>query len=297
MRAFVTGACGFIASHLAEALIEAGHEVTALAEYDPRGGFGWLDECDGMAKVHGDIRDAEQIRHLIEGHDIVFHLAAQVEVPYSYVAPRTFVDTNIVGTFNVLEAVKATRAKIVHTSSSEVYGTALYTPQDEKHPLQAQSPYAASKIAADKLVESYHRSYDLEAVILRPFNTFGPRQSDRAVIARIIRQALDDECPMISLGTLDSKRDFTYVSDTVSRFIDMIGEPYGVHNAGSGQNVTIATLASQIRELIGTDKPIVSSCPPRPENSEVHELMAPDTKRNAVSLDEGLRKTIAWHRR
>lgn len=306
MKCFISGADGFIGSHLAEALVAQGHEVTAMAQYQSRDTFGWLDETKGMKKVRGDIRDAHQMANLIMGHEMVFHLAALISVPYSYLAVQSFIDTNVTGTINVLQAALHAGARFVHTSTSEVYGTARYTPQDEGHPLQAQSPYAASKIAADKLVEAYHLTYGLPALTLRPFNTFGPRQSERAVIPTIIRQAVDPKCEAIRLGELGPRRDFNYVDDTVDAFIAAMGlfgdddEVYASpYNVGSGFAVSVGEVAQ-----MATKKCILAEAKrERPEGSEVHLLRADSTRfRNAtgwvpkVSLTEGLRRTADWWR-
>lgn len=304
MKAFVTGACGFIGSHLTEALIKEGHDVTAMAIISARDTFGWLDEIE-VRKVRGDVRDAEQMRRLIAGHDIVFHLAALGSVPYSYEAPRSFIDTNITGTLNVLEACKETGAKLVHTSTSEVYGTALYTPQDEKHPLQAQSPYAASKIAADKLVEAYTCTYGMDTVTLRPFNTFGPRQSERAVIPSFIRQALDPDCEEIRLGDTTPKRDFLYVADTVQAFLEASKLDGGTWNVGAGTSYGICIVCSLINEIMAPKKLITSNDKERlrPDHSEVMELQADPLAfmdatiwQPGTSLEQGLKYTIDWWR-
>ena len=335
MKCFVTGADGFIGSHLAEALVAEGHEVTALAQYSSFDIYGWLDECSDctfvireaiksdiklfagginyvddypgvLRKVRGDIRDGPQMINLMQGHDIVFHLAALISVPYSYLAVQSFIDTNVTGTMNVLNAALNVGAKVVHTSTSEVYGTAVYTPQDEKHPLQAQSPYAASKIAADKLVESFHLTYGLPVITLRPFNTYGPRQSERAVIPTILRQAVDPKCEQIRLGDVTPRRDFNYVDDTVAAFIaamglfgdddDVFAEPY---NVGSGECYSIGEVAQ-----IATKKSIRGEAKRhRPEGSEVHVLRADASRFRAatswqpkVGLAEGLRRTADWWR-
>lgn len=300
MKAFVTGACGFIGSHLAETLVAAGHNVTAMAIINARDTFGWLDECEGMTKVRGDVRDAEQMRRLIKGHDIVFHLAALGSVPYSYEAPRSVFDTNAGGTLNVLEACREAGAKLVHTSTSEVYGTALYTPQDEKHPLQAQSPYAASKIAADKLVEAYTCTYGMDTVTLRPFNTYGPRQSERAVIPSIIRQALDPQCKLIRLGSISTKRDFLYVEDTARAFI-AVARMNGVWNAGSGITRTIEEVAYQIQCLTTLKNLKADESRKRPIQSEVYCLQANGDSLSPhwgarIILPQGLKHTIDWWR-
>src|SRR5512136_2535578 len=221
-RALVTGAGGFIGSHLVDALVERGAEVTALVRYNSRNDWGMLEEryrggAGGLRVIQGDVTDAGCVRKAVEGNEVVFHLAALIGIPYSYEAPESYVRTNLLGTLNVLQAsLAAGVGRVVHTSTSEVYGTALYTPIDEAHPLQGQSPYSATKIAADKLVESFHRSYQLPVVTVRPFNTYGPRQSARAVIPTIITQALTGD--VIRLGDLNTTRDFTFVADTVEGF-------------------------------------------------------------------------------
>lgn len=309
MKVFVTGACGFIGSHLAEALVREGHDVTAMAIISARDTFGWLDEIypiempptSFLRTVRGDVRDAEQMRALIKAHDIVFHLAALGSVPYSYEAPRSFIDTNVTGTLNVLEACKETGAKLVHTSTSEVYGTALYTPQDINHPLQAQSPYAASKIAADKLVEAYTRTYGMDTVTLRPFNSYGPRQSERAVIPHMIRQALDPTCRAIEIGDPDPCRDLTYVTDTVSAFLAVMGLN-GCWNAGAGASIRIGAVSEFVGQMTGGEKKIV--CRPdlsRPSKSEVYNLVADAEPllrywTPKVSLTQGIAETIDWWR-
>lgn len=327
MKTFVTGACGFIGSHLAEALVREGHDVTAMAIINARDTFGWLDDvatpeyCPPSAnvrpgeitwvhanlqKVRGDVRDAEQMRRLIKGHDIVFHLAALGSVPYSYEAPRSFIDTNVTGTLNVLEACKEAGAKLVHTSTSEVYGTALYTPQDEKHPLQAQSPYAASKIAADKLVEAYTCTYGMDTVTLRPFNTYGPRQSERAVIPTIIRQALDPQCKIIRLGNQATARDFVYVADTVDAFMACIGLS-GVFNCTGNLQFPISAVAEIIirNQLFGSPKEVVfgNEGLTRPAESEVERLQGDFSKleeatgwRPQTPFVQGISNTIDWWR-
>lgn len=298
MKAFVTGACGFIGSHLAEALVKKGHDVTAMAIYSARDTFGWLDECEGMRKVRGDVRDAEQMRRLIQGHEIVFHLAALGSVPYSYEAPYSVFETNVGGTRNVLEACREAGAKLIHTSTSEVYGTAVYTPQDEKHPIQAQSPYAASKYAADLFVNAYTLTYGMETVTLRPFNTYGPRQSERAVIPSIIRQYLTADS--VNLGNVWTRRDFTYVDDTVQAFL-FAAPLTGVWNAGFGESITIHDVA---RKVCGGTKLIeFSENRTRPEESEVGALVADASAftrktgwKPTISLDDGIQKTIDWWR-
>src|SRR5882757_4550927 len=220
----VTGAEGFIGSHLVEALVAAGHRVRAMALYNSMGSWGWLEDLDAdvldrVDVVLGDVRDAASVRELVDGAAAVYHLAALIAIPYSYRAPRSYVDTNVIGTLNVLDAVRACDTpRLVHTSTSETYGTARAVPISEHHPLQAQSPYAASKVAADKLVESYHLSFGVPAVTLRPFNTFGPRQSARAVIPTVISQ-IAAGARQLKLGALAPSRDFLYVADTAAAFV------------------------------------------------------------------------------
>jgi NAD dependent epimerase/dehydratase len=313
-RVLVTGAEGFIGSHLTEALVQAGASVTALSLYNSFGRHGWLDSLSddvrGAITIQaGDVRDPHFMRGLCEGQDIVFHLAALIAIPYSYVAPQSYVDTNVTGTVNVLEAVRAGGAgRLVHTSTSEVYGTALFTPITEEHPLQGQSPYSASKIAADHMVEAYHRSFDLPAVVLRPFNTFGPRQSERAVIPTVIRQVLDPACEEIQLGDLTAARDFNFVTDTAAAFL-AIGAADGVemgraYNAGTGQNVTIGEMVETVLDVTGTNKPVVQKQDRmRPKASEVFNLLA-DAQRltgatawkPAHTLQSGIAETIEWWR-
>lgn len=311
-KVVVTGADGFIGSHLVEALVNAGAEVTALALYNAFDSHGWLDDLaspvrDAIRLVRGDVRDANFIVRLFKAQEICFHLAALIAIPYSYDAPQSYVDVNVTGTLNVLEAARANGlARVVHTSTSETYGTALKTPMDEAHPLQAQSPYSASKIAGDMMAEAYARSFDLPVVILRPFNTFGPRQSERAVIASSIRQALDPECQAISVGDVSPLRDFTYVEDSASAFLaigDAKNIAYGdVYNGGTGIGISIREMLDEIRKAIGTNKPVVTDATRlRPEKSEVRALLADNRKlvastgwTPAVSFKDGLARTIEW---
>ena len=310
----VTGADGFIGSHLVDRLVRRGHRVRAMALYNSFGSWGWLDSLDPavLAEVEvqlGDVRDPASTSALVDGADAVYHLAALIAIPYSYQAPRSYVDTNVIGTLNVLESVRAAGvARMVHTSTSETYGTARSVPIDESHPLQAQSPYAASKLAADKLVESYHLSFDVPAVTLRPFNTFGPRQSARAVIPTIISQ-LAAGSGEIKLGALDPTRDFTYVGDTVDAFVAVgtapatavLGE---VFNAGTGVEVSIGQLATDIIRVMGADAEVVEDRDRlRPKDSEVMRLLCDSSKlvertgwRAASSRDEGLQRTVEWFR-
>jgi len=311
-KVLVTGADGFIGSHLVESAVNAGAQVTALAAYNSFGSAGWLDSLeedvrDGVQIVHGDIRDPHFVRPTAEGHDVVFHLAALIAIPYSYVAPQSYVDVNITGTLNVLEACRAGAAgRLVHTSTSEVYGTAQFTPITELHPLQGQSPYSASKIAADHMVEAYVRSFDTPAAILRPFNTFGPRQSERAVIPTVIRQVLDPACPEIRLGDLTPVRDFNYVTDIAAAFLSVGGHDaieYGrPYNAGTGHAITIGDTVQTILSVTGQKKPVVTEEQrKRPKNSEVFTLLAAADRltsttgwRPRETLESGLEKTVAW---
>ena len=308
----VTGADGFIGSHLTEALAKAGANVTALAQYNSFGEIGWLDDLptDLTAKINiqtGDIRDPYFIKNLVNGNEIIFHLAALIGIPYSYLSPQSYIETNVGGTMNILEACRNNRGvKLVHTSTSEVYGTAVFTPISETHPLQAQSPYSASKIAADHIVQSYQYSFDVDAVILRPFNTYGPRQSERAIIATIIRQLLDPKCETIKLGSIEPVRDFNYVDDTVDAFLAFstssnikVGD---VYNVGSGHGITVEKTIELLMDITGTTKPIESEKQRiRPVKSEVFELIADASKlkkssnwKSKTSLQDGLTKTVEW---
>lgn len=314
-QALVTGADGFIGSHLSEALVRKGVKVKALACYNSFGSFGWLDGLDpeilnGMQVTLGDIRDERCVRTAMEGCDTVFHLAALIAIPFSYQAPRLYVDTNVHGTLNVLEAARALGiSRMLHTSTSEVYGTAQRVPIDENHPLQAQSPYAASKVGADQLALSYWRSFGLPVTVIRPFNTYGPRQSNRAVIPAIIAQ-IAAGVSRLQLGQLDSTRDFNYVGDTVSGFLagalapkEVEGE---VFNLGTGFEISIGDLAREIAGLMGKPMEIeVQEERLRPEKSEVMRLLADASKARKQlhwhpalegrdGLRQGLRQTIQW---
>ena len=307
----VTGAGGFIASHLVEALVELGARVRAFVRYNSRNDPGLLAllSPETLAQVDliaGDLRDLPAVEQAMQGVAYVFHLGALIAIPYSYLHPVTVVETNVIGTLNVLLAARQTGVqRLVHTSTSEVYGSALRVPIDENHPLQGQSPYSASKIGADKLAESFYRSFDLPVVTLRPFNTYGPRQSARAVIPTIITQALTRAT--IYLGNLDVRRDLTYVSDTVAGFLRVAEAPSvegGVFNLGSGTDVQIGDLAQEIIQLIG--KPVEIVVDPlrlRPEKSEVQRLLADNHLAQVclgwqpeVTLRQGLELTIAWIR-
>jgi dTDP-glucose 4,6-dehydratase len=305
----VTGAGGFIASHLVETLVLCGARVRAFVRYNSRGDPGLLSLLPPAISaeveiVAGDLRDLPALEAAARGTTHLFHLGALIAIPYSYLHPAEVVETNVIGTLNVLLAARqAGVERIVHTSTSEVYGTALRVPIDEEHPLQGQSPYSASKIGADMLAESFYRSFDTPVVTLRPFNTYGPRQSARAVIPTIITQALTR--PSIRLGNLDARRDLTYVSDTVDGFLKVAGTP-GVEgqtfNLGSGAEIRIGDLAQEIFSLLG--KPVAIEVEPerlRPEKSEVQRLWSDNglARRRLgwaprVALREGLQRTIAW---
>lgn len=308
----VSGAEGFIGSHLVEALVRTGRRVRAMVLYNMWSSGGWLDTlpAEVRAQVHivfGDVRDPASVRELVDGAEVVYHLAALGSVPYSYSAPRSFVDTNAIGTLHMLEAVRDGRtARLVHTSTSEAYGTAQTVPISETHPLQAQSPYAASKVAADKLVESYYLSFGVPVVTLRPFNTFGPRQSTRAVIPQIITQLLAGTTEL-KLGALDPSRDFSYVTDTAAAFISVGTAPASavlgeLFNCGPGDEVSVGRLAGEIAGLMGVRADIVEDPQRlRPKDSEVMRLVCDAAKlrertgwRPAYSRAAGLRETISW---
>lgn len=303
----VTGAGGFIGSHLVERLAALGARTKALVRYNSSGSWGWLDESpvkNSIEVLLGDVQDRETIRRAVHGTDVVFHLAALISIPYSYEAPFSFVNTNVEGTLNVLqEALRAEVKVVVHTSTSEVYGTARYVPIDEEHALQGQSPYAASKIAADKMAEAFHLSYGLPVVTLRPFNTYGPRQSTRAIIPTIITQAITNGS--LHLGNLDPTRDLNYVADTVEGFLlaaDSEAAIGQVINIGSGKEVSIKDLAETICRLLGKSIRVESAtCRKRPEASEVYRLCADSSKARDLigwqpqhTLEQGLIKTIEW---
>lgn len=305
----VTGAGGFIASHLIEALVERGARVRAFVRYNSRGDPGLLrmlpqQAMDEVYVIAGDLRDAQAVRQAARGVSHIFHLGALIAIPYSYVHPAEVVETNVLGTLNVLLAAQEAEVeRLVHTSSSEVYGTAQYAPIDEDHPLQGQSPYSASKIGADKLAESFWRSFDLPVVTLRPFNTYGPRQSARAVVPTIIIQALSGD--IIHLGNLEARRDLTYISDTVEGFLK-VGRLHGVEgdtfNLGTGVEVRVEGLAHEVLSILGKSAEIqVQPERLRPEKSEVQRLLADNRRAQqqlgwspCVPLRQGLEKTIAW---
>lgn len=309
-RVTVTGADGFIGSHLVQALLAHGSTVRAFVYYNSFGSWGWLDTLpkESLAQIEvvmGDVRDSDFVRESLKQTDVALHLAALIGIPHSYHAPGSYVDTNVKGTLNVLQAARDLGLeRVAVTSTSEVYGTAQYAPIDEVHPVQGQSPYSASKIAADKLAESYFRSFDLPVVTVRPFNTYGPRQSARAVIPTIITQLLND-VEEIRLGSLHPTRDLNYVEDTCSGFIALTecDEAVGREvNIGSGREITVGDLASWLIDKIRPGTRIVSSDERlRPEKSEVERLLADTALINsltgwspAVTLEEGLERTVEW---
>ncbi|NIP26891.1 MAG: SDR family NAD(P)-dependent oxidoreductase [Phycisphaerae bacterium] len=309
-KVLVTGAGGFIGSHLVEALLEKGANVRAFVKYNSRSDWGMLSDLPEEAQksfevIAGDIRDPFFVRKAVQGCDYVFHLAALIGIPYSYVAPSDYVSVNVQGTVNLLQACLDERIpRFVHTSTSETYGTALYVPIDEKHPLQGQSPYSASKIGADKMVESYYKSFDLPAVTVRPFNTFGPRQSSRAFIPTVISQALTRK--KILLGSLEPVRDMTFVKDTVEGLITVglsdkvLGQAV---NLGMGDGQTVGSIAKTILHILDKQNmPIEEDLTRiRPEKSEVMRLISDNTKAREIcgwsptySLEQGLAETIEW---
>ncbi len=313
-KILVTGADGFIGSHLTEELMRQGLEVRAFVLYNSFNSWGWLDRSAQQIKRHlevfaGDIRDPNAVRTAMRGCDVVLHLAALIAIPYSYHSPDTYVDPNVKGTLNVVQAARDLEvSRVVHTSTSEVYGTARYVPIDEDHPLQGQSPYSASKIGADQIALSFHRSFDTPVTVLRPFNTYGPRQSARAVIPTVISQ-IASGARSIRLGALHPTRDFTFVADIVQAFVAVtrcdaaVGE---VLNAGSGFEISIGDTARLIAEVMGVDIEISADLLRlRPGNSEVERLFASNTKLRHLtcftaryaSLEgfrRGLAETAAW---
>jgi len=310
-KVLVTGAGGFIGSHLTEALARAGADVCALVHYNSSNSWGNLEELDkellrSIKVISGDVRDSHFMRSLVSGRTIIFHLAALIAIPYSYSAPAAYVSTNIDGTLNVLQASADFGVeRVVHTSTSEVYGTAEYVPIDENHPLKAQSPYAASKIAADKIAESFYASFHLPVITVRPFNTFGPRQSARAVIPTIATQALSGQ--KVRLGSLSPVRDLNFVANTVQGMMLAAKSEKGVGqvvNLGSGIGISIEQLANRIFDLLDTHSEIETDRERiRPEASEVMELVASSERAKelfgwepVVSLNDGLARTLDWLR-
>lgn len=306
-KVLVTGADGFIGSHLTEALLSAGYQVRALSYYNSFNDWGWLEGINNpdLEVVSGDVRDPDFCRHITRGCSLVFHLAALIAIPYSYVAPDSYVDTNIRGTLNMLQAARDCNVeRIVVTSTSEVYGTALYVPIDENHPRQPQSPYSATKIGADALAKSFYNAFELPVVIARPFNTYGPRQSARAIIPTIITQIAAGHRE-IKVGDLTPTRDFNFVTDTAAGFIALATAP-GIEgreiNIATGREVTMEETLHTIARLMGADiKWVTDPERIRPSKSEVRRLLG-DNKlitsltdwRPRISLEEGLSKTIDW---
>ncbi|MFC1478318.1 NAD-dependent 4,6-dehydratase LegB [Candidatus Margulisiibacteriota bacterium] len=310
VKVLVTGADGFIGSHLVEELVNQGLNVKAFVYYNSFNSCGWLDTLSPEIKekieiFSGDVRDPFGVKTAMEGCDVVFHLAALIAIPYSYHSPQSYVDTNIQGTLNIVQAARELKVKkVIHTSTSETYGTALTAPIDEGHPLQGQSPYSATKIGADQIALSFYRSFDLPVAVIRPFNTYGPRQSARAVIPTVITQIASGK-KELKMGSITPTRDFNYVKDTVRGFIKVaeadssIGE---VINVGSGSEISIGDLVSKIAELMDSDVKIISDEERiRPEKSEVYRLLADLSKAREMIgyspeyyLDDGLKETIEW---
>ena len=307
---FVTGAGGFIGSHLVEKLLSMGCKVTAFVHYNSFNRWGWIDSLshekrNSIRILTGDIRDPNGVRNAMKGAEVVFHLAALIGIPYSYHSPDTYVDTNIKGTLNILQAARDIGVqKIIHTSTSEVYGTAQFVPITEDHPVNPQSPYAATKSGADFLAITFYRSFETPVSVIRPFNTYGPRQSARAVIPTIITQILKER-KKIKLGDLSPTRDLNYVGDTVQGFIraaEVEGSIGKVIHLGTGVEISIGDLAMKIAGLMGREISIESSDErKRPENSEVERLLADNSRAHEIlawkpawNLEEGLMETIKW---
>jgi NAD dependent epimerase/dehydratase len=316
IKILVTGADGFIGSHLTEALVRQGYDVRAFTLYNSFNSWGWLDHCAGDVKgkfeiFSGDIRDPHGVKDAMKGCDAVLHLAALIAIPYSYHSPDTYVDTNIKGTLNVLQAARELGvSRVIHTSTSEVYGTARFVPITEDHPLQGQSPYSATKIAADQLAYSFYASFGLPVVTLRPFNTYGPRQSARAVIPTIIAQLASGK-RQIQLGAISPTRDFNFVADTTSGFIAALRSDVGlgeVINLGSNFEISIGDTVRLIGEVMGVDVEVIKDeLRIRPENSEVQRLWADNSKARELlgwqpsyggreGLKRGLAETANWFR-
>ena len=316
MKVLITGAEGFIGSHVSEALSATGHELTLLALYNSFGTAGWLGNLGAPNQkdarvILGDVRDADFLQKAVEGHDIVIHLAALIAIPYSYQAPRSYIESNVIGTLNVIEAARrAGVSRVVHTSTSEVYGTAQYVPIDERHPLVGQSPYSASKIGADQIAHSYWSSFGVPVTTVRPFNTYGPRQSQRAFIPSVIVQLLSG-VDSLSLGSLSPTRDLTFVKDTAEGFraaAEGTGGLGEVFNVGSGFEISMGEVVEMLSEISGR-KVSVTEDPARvrPENSEVERLWSDSSKIEKAfgwkpahagrdGLYRGLEQTYAWFR-
>lgn len=307
MKVFVTGADGFIGSHLCEALVMQGYDVRALTYYNSFGTNGWLDTSpykNQMEIVVGDVRDPFQMISLTKDVDAIMHLAALIAIPYSYQAPQAYVETNVQGTLNMLEAARINHKRILTTSTSEVYGTAKYVPIDEQHPFQGQSPYSATKIGADRLAESYYRSFDLPVTIVRPFNTYGPRQSSRAFIPTLITQLLSGK-EEIKLGALHPTRDFNYVKDTVQGFIEILKSDQTIGqeiNIATGSEISMGALAQMMIDQINPKACIVEDeIRLRPAKSEVERLLGCNKKIKSMTdwtaqytLEAGIAETVEW---
>ena len=303
----VTGADGFIGSHLVEELLKRKKKVRAIVQYNSFNSYGWLENIQNknLEIILGDVRSSDFVNSVMKGCEKIFHLAALISIPYSYRTPQSYFDTNVNGTMNILESAKNNKVKkILITSTSEVYGTAIYTPIDEKHQLQGQSPYSASKISADKLSEAYALSYDLPIIIARPFNNFGPRQSNRAIIPTIINQLLKSD--KIKLGNLKSVRDFVFVTDTVQAMIKLSDSKFKkgeVFNICSGRKIRIYELAKKISKILRKELYIkIDKQRIRPKNSEVNKLIGCNKKIKKlikwtikVNFDQGLKKTCEWY--
>lgn len=305
-RVVVTGGEGFIGSHLVDRLLEEGATVRALVHYNPFGKLGWLqDRAADVEIMSGDVRDGARVQRVVDGTDVVFHLAALIGIPYSYDAPESYIQTNVVGTYNVLMAARtAGVSRLVHTSTSEVYGTARTVPIDEHHPIQPQSPYSASKIGADMLALSFYHSFELPVAVVRPFNTYGPRQSTRAVIPTILSQ-LYSGAEEIKLGKISPTRDFNYVEDTAAGFLAVARSDRAlgdVVNIGSGREISIGDLVHLLSAISGRPARVVTDeARLRPAGSEVERLLCNNARAREwagwqpqVSLEEGLRRTAAW---
>ncbi|MFC2093011.1 NAD-dependent 4,6-dehydratase LegB [Bacteroidota bacterium] len=307
-RILVTGAGGFIGSHLVEQCVEMGYNVRAFIRYNSRNNWGWLETSEyknDIEIISGDIRDFDSVKNALKNTDTVFHLAALIGIPYSYISPLAYIRTNVEGTYNVLQAAKELNVEnVIITSTSETYGTAQYVPIDEKHPMVGQSPYSASKIAADQFAISFHRSFNVPIKIVRPFNTYGPRQSARAIVPTIITQILSGR-KTIKLGNLHPTRDLTFVKDTISGFLKiaksnkLIGE---ITNIGMNEEIPINNLAIMIANLMNTEIQFTSESEKiRPENSEVKQLRCDNTKilkntnwKAKYTIEEGIKETIKF---
>ena len=314
MRILVTGAAGFIGSHVVEAAVRAGHSVRALVHYNSQGSIGNLSEVERTVRdaceIYSlDIQDQEAMHHVTGGIDAIFHLAALIGIPYSYVAPSSYVSVNVNGTLNMLNAARRHEVSLfVHTSTSEVYGTAQYVPIDEKHPVVGQSPYSASKIGADKIAESFALSFEMPVITIRPFNTFGPRQSARAIIPTLTAQLLDPAIEQIRVGNLTPVRDFTFVTDTANAYLcalDRRGiQPGTMLNLGTGEGFSVGAVYEKLQAITGTHKPITEDVSRiRPERSEVMRLLSDNRKavsvlgwKPQVDFDSGLAKVVEYWR-